>query len=204
MKPFSERLNRFIKDWYSLNCEKFRVYDKSQFDFTNIEDTFKRFTKHYKQHNSIPIWYDDNEDNIFGDIKINGKFRAWHDYFHILLNADFTLEGEKKVYEHQQALLPKDWGFERKLMYCEIVKQAEHYSSGGKTIKDQRLFTKNYLGMITENKVIDEIVKMSMQERFNTCAKTLLLLNLTMDELNSIVNVLANSQKRIKDEQNNI
>lgn len=145
MKPFSKRFNQFIEDWFESNKDKFMVSDKSPFNFNDIDSTFKLFTDHYRQFNAITMWYDDNEDNIFADTVINAKFRAWHDYTHVFLNADFTLDKEKEVYLYQSMLLPLDWEYERQLMYCEIVKQAEHYSSGGKTIKNQRKFTKNFL-----------------------------------------------------------
>ena len=145
MKPFSKRFNQFIEDWFEANKDKFKVYPKSQFNFDNIEETFKLFTDHYREFNTIPMWYDDNTDNIFADTTINAKFRAWHDYTHIFLGADFTLQGEIEVYKYQSMLLPLDWEFERKLMYCEIVKQAEFYTNGGKRIKNQRKFTKKYL-----------------------------------------------------------
>ena len=145
MKPFSKRLNHFIDIWFAQNSEKFTVYKESQFNFEDTDETFKLFTEHYKKYNTIPLWYDDNEDNIFGDTLINAKFRAWHDYCHILLSCNFSLEGEIEVYTFQQAMLPDDWEYEKQLMYCEIVGQAEHYSSGGEKIKDQRTFTDNFL-----------------------------------------------------------
>lgn len=145
MRPFSQQLNNFIEVWFAQNNEKFKQYQESQFNLDDADETFKRFSAHYKDYNTIPMWYDQNEDNIFADTIVNAKFRAWHDYCHILLGADFSLAGEKRVYTYQQSLLPLDWEFERKLMYCEIVKQAEHYSSGGKTIGNQREFTRNYL-----------------------------------------------------------
>ena len=145
MKPFSKRLNHFIESWFEANKDKFTVYQESQFNFDNAEETFNLFTEHYRDFKTIPMWYDHNEDNIFADTTVNAKFRAWHDYCHILLSFNFSLSGEIEVYNYQQFLLPLRWMFERKLIYCEIVKQAEHYSSGGKTIKNQRKFTKKYL-----------------------------------------------------------
>lgn len=145
MKPFSQRLNSFILKWFEDNEDKFELYSESQFNFNNIDETFKKFTEYYKKYKKIPLWYDNNQDNIFANIVVNGRFRGWHDYCHVLIDADFSLSGEKRVYTYQQSLLPLDWEFERKLMYCEIVKQAEHYSSGGKTIENQRYFTRKYL-----------------------------------------------------------
>lgn len=150
MKPFSKRLNGFVNDWFDKNQDKFTVYQESQFTFGDAENTFKLFAKHYKDHSTVPMWYDDNEDNIFADTRVNAKFRAWHDYNHVILGCDFSLKGEIKTYSHQQSSLPIDWDYERKLMYCEIVKQAEHYSSGGGIIENQREFTKSYLNKISD------------------------------------------------------
>jgi len=149
VKPFSKRLNTFIDEWFEQNKDKFTVYEESQFDFIDIDSTFKRFKDHYSEFKTIPMWFDDNADNIFADTSINAKFRAWHDYSHILVDADFSLSGEIETYHYQQSLLPLDWEFERKLMYCEIVEQAKHYSSGGETIKNQREFTQKILGTIS-------------------------------------------------------
>ncbi len=145
MKPFSKRFNQFIEDWFEQNKDKFIVYNESQFNFDDIDTTFKLFTDHYREFNTIPMWYDDNTDNIFADTTVNAKFRAWHDYMHIFCGADFSLEGELVVFGAQSVLIPDDWEFERKLMYCEIVKQAEHYTAGVEKIKNQRKFTKNFL-----------------------------------------------------------
>ena len=145
MKPFSQRLNNFIIEWFEANKDKFKVYQSSQFNLDDADETFKRFSDHYRDYKTIPMWYDNNEDNIFADTTVNAKFRAWHDYLHVIRNADFSLEGEKRVYTYQQSFLPLDWEFEKKLMYCEIVKQAEFYSAGGKKIENQREFTRNYL-----------------------------------------------------------
>jgi hypothetical protein len=146
MKPFSEKLNSFIVDWFENNRDKFSTYEKSQFNFDDVEQTYKDFKDHYDKLGTVPMWFDTNEDNIFGDIEVNAKFRAWHDYYHVLLSKGFSLSDEKEVYEEQQKLLPKDWDFERRLLYCEIVKQAEFYTENKKKkIKNQRKFTKEFL-----------------------------------------------------------
>jgi hypothetical protein len=149
MKPFSLRLNKFVENWFEQNKDKFVVYPESKFNFSDAGTTFKEFTDHYKEKGTVPMWFDDNEDNTFGSTVVNAKFRAFHDYMHVVTGNDFSLGGEKKVYEIQQAMLPKDWELERQIMYCEIVKQAEHYSKdGAEPIKNQREFTREYLNKL--------------------------------------------------------
>lgn len=145
-KPFSPYLNKFITDWFTKNQHLFSQYSEPQFDFNDVNATFQAFQDHWYSKGTIPMWYDDNEDNIFASTTVNGMFRAWHDFIHIITGNDFTLQGEINSYEVQQAFLPADWKYEKSLMKAEIIGQAEFYTANPKgKIDSQRKFTQNYM-----------------------------------------------------------
>lgn len=144
--PFSQRLNKFVLDWFDQNKELFETFPESQFNFGNITETFEAFTKHFQETGKVPMWYDDNYDNIFANREVNAKFRAWHDYIHVSNGFDFTLCGEIKSFNEQRKALPEAWELERMLMEAEIVGQAMHYTMHpDKPIESQRNFTIEYL-----------------------------------------------------------
>lgn len=144
--PFSQRLNSFILSWFDTHKEFFQVYEKSQFDFSDAEQTFREFTEHYQSKGTIPMWYDDNENNIFGSIEVNAKFRAWHDYIHVITDNNFSLIGEIASFNFQKEMIPQDWKFEIELLEAEIVGQGIHYTNNPDVIiGDQRNFALNYI-----------------------------------------------------------
>ncbi len=143
--PYSPRLNEFVLDWFSKNAQHFHVYHNFKFDLSNPDKVFQHFTDHWNVHGTIPMWYDDNDDNIFGDREVNAKFRAWHDYMHIVNGFDFSLEGEIKTYHKQQKLLPQMWYWERLLLQSEIIGQGVYYTFSEKPIESQRQFTMDFI-----------------------------------------------------------
>lgn len=145
MKPFSKRLNNFVLNWFEENKDYFEVFSEPQFNLDDADETFIRFKEHWLKTGKIPMWYDDNYDNTFGNREVNAKFRAWHDYMHVITDNDFSLLGEIKTFNKQKRLLPKDWEYERLILRAEIVGQAEHYSKSKEPIKSQREFATNYI-----------------------------------------------------------
>lgn len=92
---------------------------------------------------------------IFGRILVSGEhcdntiyaFRAWHDWTHWHLQAEFTPEGERAVCEEQKRHLHK-LGFGTKfdvLIDCEVVGQLEYQARYGEFPRDQYAFTLGYL-----------------------------------------------------------
>ncbi len=143
--PLSARLNEFILNWFEQNRDLFHVYDKPQFDLSNADASYQYFRDHWASYKTIPMWYDDNEDNIFGSTEVNAKFRAWHDYIHVTTKNDFSLQGEINSFRVQRQALPVTWRWERALMEAEIVGQGMHYSSSNEPIPSQRMFALNYI-----------------------------------------------------------
>lgn len=150
-QPFSSRLNQFILDWWERNKHLFSQYSTPQFIPDDADKTFDVFTQHWKQKGTIPMWYDENDDNIFASREVNAKFRAWHDFIHVMTGNDFSLQGEINSYEVQQSFIPREWEWERALMKAEIVGQAEYYTKNGmgSPIPSQREFALNYIESLT-------------------------------------------------------
>ena len=144
----SPRLNEFILNWFEQNQDLFTVYDKPQFNLDDADGTFYAFLQHWNTNKTIPMWYDDNQDNIFGSTEVNAKFRAWHDYVHVMTRNDFSLQGEINSYKYQRTFLPMEWSWERMLLQAEIVGQAMHYCSSKEPIASQRDFALNYINSL--------------------------------------------------------
>jgi hypothetical protein len=145
MYSLSPRLNTFILKWFEQNSHLFCVYDEPQFRLEDADTSYHAFREHFKKHGTIPMWYDNNEDNIFGSTEVNAKFRAWHDYIHVSSRNDFSLQGEIMSFRIQRRALPVEWRWERALMEAEIIGQGMHYSSSSEVIPSQRQFALNYI-----------------------------------------------------------
>lgn len=143
--PFSERLNEWIKDWFSKHMKCFHFVDTDDFDESDIEGTFKKHKQRWEREGVIHIWTGASDKTIFGDAGINIYFRAWHDYLHLKHDLGYDFIGETAVAQIQMAMLPKEWHFERMLVNSEVVGQALYFMKHGKFIEDQRKFTITFL-----------------------------------------------------------
>jgi len=78
----------------------------------------------YQKNDRIKVSRDFNNSRLFGR-DCNLKFRAVHDYYHILLDEEFNYAGESSVYETQKTLYPEKY---HKILYSEIVLQAAYFT----------------------------------------------------------------------------
>lgn len=143
--PFSERLNDFIREWFSQNWDKFIFTDEDDFNPDDIEGTLQNHIKRYEETGKIYIWTGASDRTIFGEPTVNHYFRAWHDYIHITNNLGYDFVGESIVCEIQKSMLPIDWVLERNLVHAEIIGQAQYFMLNGEFLNDQRKFTRRYL-----------------------------------------------------------
>lgn len=76
------------------------------FDTTDNEEhcnTYRKLEGYYKATGGrIIVWTGASDRTIFGDPAVNHAFRAWHDWCHLVLEADFSQDGEHKVCLMQQ------------------------------------------------------------------------------------------------------
>jgi hypothetical protein len=99
--------------------------------------TFAEVLRSWHEKRRIIVWNGGSEKTIHPDPRNNFLFRAWHDYGHILLRANFRLEGETRVYQWQSngqgTLL-------QRALKIEIVEQAAHYWRTKTFVEEQKKF----------------------------------------------------------------
>lgn len=103
-------------------------------------EELQAFYKNAKRFTGLalfPVYSGGNDNSIYDCVATNKLARAWHDLGHILLNAPFTLEGEKIVAEWQCAQLH---GIDKEIMYCDVVAQVEYYINKGEFVANQKQF----------------------------------------------------------------
>lgn len=91
----------------------------------------------------LVVWSGASDKTIYGDAFVNWSFRAWHDSIHLKLNADFSLEGEKRVAIEQCRIIQSD-ALARVIM-GESIGQVEYFLKYGFFPVDQMTFMRNYL-----------------------------------------------------------
>lgn len=143
--PFSQHLNKYIEQWYHNHSHHFVFTSIDDFNENDIEGTFEKHKQRFKETGKIHIWTGESDNTIFGDPKINHYFRAWHDYIHITNGYGYDFVGESITANIQCSQLPQHLQFERELILCEIVGQAQYFMKQGEFLKNQRNFTVNYL-----------------------------------------------------------
>jgi hypothetical protein len=143
--PFSQRLNDWLKGWYSDHKDKFIFSEVDYFTEMTPKQAFEKMKNDYAATGKIVIWTGESEGTIFGDPVYNHIFRAWHDLTHVLLNQDFGFAGESVVGTAQVHQLPSDWIFEQQLITAEILGQNQYYRQHKAFLIDQRKFAYDYL-----------------------------------------------------------
>ncbi len=111
---------------------------------------FEAMRQDYLNTGVLKVNSDHSENTIFGYPEVNHAFRAWHDHCHLLANADFSREGERaaaelqikqmKVFMEGSPVIPV---FE-KLIYAEVVGQADYFFETGKFPDNQREWTEEF------------------------------------------------------------
>jgi len=143
--PISPKLNNFIENWFESKKDLFTFVSVDDFDENDIEGTLKKHIKRFEDTKKINIWTGESEKTIFASSKINHKFRAWHDFYHITKNLSYNPEGEILVCEEQKKDLPKNFDFEKTLLDIEIKGQIEYFEQKNKFVSNQYNFCIEYL-----------------------------------------------------------
>ena len=140
--PFSINLNKWVE--YEFNLLPFKVVFVDSEPYESFEQMFTDFE-------AMGVLYISTlhcENTIFGDPLVNQKFRAIHDFQHILHELDFSFESELIVNYHQNrialqsGLLNK---FDRELLNIETAGQIMYFRQYGIFPDDQRQFAINEL-----------------------------------------------------------
>ncbi|MCQ4140603.1 hypothetical protein [Chryseobacterium sp. EO14] len=143
--PFSPRLNDWITNWYEQHKEIFIFTDYDDFDGKDIKGTLQRHVDRFKTTGKIHIWKGASNDTIFSEPEKNHFFRAVHEFCHISNGLGFDFIGESIVCALQIGMLPNDWIFEKQLIVTEIIGQNQYFSIHKEFVRDQRLFSIQYL-----------------------------------------------------------
>lgn len=133
--PFSQRLNDFI----------ISKTENLKYELVNEEYDYDYLYNYYIDSNRFIINPNNNDNNIFGDSKINILFRVWHDKIHFENNYKFDLKGELQCYLKHIVELPKDFELEKKLLFAEIVGQTLFFEENNRFPDNQREFTIKFL-----------------------------------------------------------
>lgn len=113
--------------------------------------TLAQSIAYWRTHNAVGVSGANSGHTIFGAPAVNHAFRAWHDWHHIRLEADFDHGGEWQVYLAQGADiraigLPKaDERLCLRVLYCEVIGQLQHEERFGRFPADQRAFTERFM-----------------------------------------------------------
>lgn len=138
--PFSENLNKWVEQQFTkLPFEVVFVEGEPYADFETMQDAFR------ENPNRLEVSTLHSEKTIFGDPQVNWKFRAIHDFLHLVHGLDFTYEAELLVNYHQTVFalqtgrgLLRD--FELSLLNIETAGQIAYHRSTGEFPSDQRKF----------------------------------------------------------------
>lgn len=144
MKPFSLEFNAACFAMANRVCPT--GYDISDAAPSSIHDLLD----YVDRHRRIVVSSEHSEQTIFADKECNYAFRAWHDWSHYILRAEFNLAGEARVALRQIEDLAKVYGASfaeryKPLILAEVIGQALYKEIGGEFPVDQRIFDIRFL-----------------------------------------------------------
>lgn len=102
----------------------------------------------------LVIYAGASDNTVYGDPAVNHAFRAWHDMLHLSLNADFSVEGEKRVGLEQAKLIDSD--IMSKIILAEVNGQVEYLEQHGQFPANQLEFTLKYAGIRLERTIHEQ------------------------------------------------
>ena len=148
MKPFSPEFNAVVYAMAARVCPT--GYDISErYAPSNLPDLIDLI----ERTNRICVSNENSAATIFGGpdfAEFNYAFRAWHDWTHYHIRAEFNLAGEARVALQQIADLAKVYGAAfgeryKPLILAEVIGQALYKECTGKFPVDQRAFDREFL-----------------------------------------------------------
>ena len=108
-------------------------------------DTLAKLKAHVDKTKRFAVWAGASDTTIFGDPEVNYAFRAWHDWCHYLINAEFDHAGEsavcKLMQEQCRAIFGTNTEFDA-LIEAEVMGQLNYKRVYGEFPRDQAAFTR--------------------------------------------------------------
>lgn len=136
--PFSDTLNRYIE----IEFQKLAKTIQIQFVDYEPYQSYIEMVERFNREKILLISSLHCENNIFGSVAMNCKFRALHDYDHIKQGLNFTPEQELILnYNRLQEASAHLNKFDLTLLNIETAGQIKHYLETGSFPENQRLFT---------------------------------------------------------------
>lgn len=98
-----------------------------------------------------------SDNSIYGDPFINWCSRAWHDYTHLAVNAEFDAEGERLAASYQMLQIQELWASRKlsqeqsitfkRIIDAEVNGQVEYYLQHGTFPANGYEFTRERIGV---------------------------------------------------------
>jgi hypothetical protein len=113
-------------------------------------ESLEALWEHIDRTGRILIDGRNSENTIFADREINYAFRAWHDWTHFILKAQFDLDGEMAVAHRQIEDLALVFGhgpqfrYWAEIIWAEVYGQACYFKQHGVFPVDQMRFTRDW------------------------------------------------------------
>jgi hypothetical protein len=142
--PLCSNLNRAVEHL----CQQAwpQGFDVSE----DAPNSFKSLKSEFQERGRITVYSGNSEDTIFGDATTNHMARAWHDWCHLSLKADFTFAGEAAACELQCRQLiaylgQKEGEPAANILRAEVLGQIAYYQRHKHYVGHQREFVVQYL-----------------------------------------------------------
>lgn len=142
--PFSNRLNKWVFNWFKNHESIFVFTQEDDFDM-DLQATLNRSVELFERTNKIIVNSNNCQDSIYGDQMINLYARSIHEYCHIKNNLSFNFFGESLVANLQASMLPNDWFFEKKLILIDVIGQLQYFHKHKEYVINQRKFCIDYM-----------------------------------------------------------
>ncbi len=144
MKPLSLSFNRAVL--HIANS----LMPEGWIGVTNAPDTLATLRGRVCQEGRMIVSSEYALTSVYADPAVNLAFRAWHDYCHLSLSAEFDRAGETAVHRMQSTQLILTYGAYRSrnwrmILRCEILGQLDYREAYGAFPVDQMAFAKEYL-----------------------------------------------------------
>jgi len=113
--------------------------------------TYRQLVNRLDAGYRMVVYKGGSEHTIYGDDEVNWSFRAWHDWCHWRGGHDFSVQGEKAVWQMMCEHITKLYGTSpstdrwKRILYAEVVGQRLYYVNHHTYAEDQVAFTQAYL-----------------------------------------------------------
>ncbi len=114
-------------------------------------ETLEALNSFVEKHKAIHVSDTHSDQTVYGSAEVNFAARTWHDWSHWRIQAPFTPEGEKLVYERQLTDMIKVYRLSAdtlrwaQMLYAEVVGQTEYKERWGVFPVNQIAFDLAYL-----------------------------------------------------------